>query len=334
MEFVYEQYNVRLVQNATDCILRLEDMKTLKLYENTFFERDFAEFGPFGGLDFVCNLIQKAFGGENAEIVVKKCSYIGKNLVLHIEYSSPVFPKPLDVILHLLPKRRESATEDMETMAKRLKDMEKTIQSLQALKGRLDTLEDMNAGMVMIPGCYPIPANVQHLNLLLFGSQVPANIPNIGNVLAFNGSTAHFVANNAVNGWGNHMMSSHPFTTSLSNTNYSHVTNTSLTTLKNLKYLQSCETLILSGMSLITDYSPIGNMKNLKTLAIVGSPQLNDISWIKDLVKLEHLYVTNCQNLVNIKPLQSLDNLKILNIQGSGVKNSDCLQQSALVITK
>lgn len=339
MEFSYEEYNVMFVQNATDCILRFEDKKTLKLYENTFFERDFTEFSPFGGLDFVCNLIQEALGESNEEIAVTKCAFVSKNLVLNIEYSSSVFPKPLEVILNLLPKRRESATEDMETMGRRIKDMEKMIQSLQILKERVETLEDMNDGMVMIPGCYPIPANVQHLNLLLFGSQVPAGIPNIGNVLANSGSI-HFVAHNTTNGWGNLMTSNQPLTTSLSNIHYNHVTNASLTTLKNLKYLQSCETLVLSGMSLITDYSPIGQMKNLKTLAIIGSPnnqfipQLKDISWMKDLLQLENVYFTHCQHLVNIRPLQSLENLKILNIQGTGVKNSDCLRQSALMITK
>jgi hypothetical protein len=251
-----------------------------------------------------------------------------------------VFPKPLEVILNLAPKRRESATEDMETMGRRLKDMEKMIQSLQVLKERVDTLEDMNDGMVMIPGCYPIPQDVKHLNLLLFGSQVPVGIPNIGNVIANNSYCVYQAGH-----WGNPMNNSTSLLTSLSNINYNHITNTSLTTLKNLKYLQSCETLVLSGMSLIADYSPIGKMKNLRTLAIVGFmpphptnqsciPQLNDITWIKDLHKLENVYFTNCQHLVNIRPLQSLDNLKVLNIQGSGVKNSDCLQQSALTITK
>ena len=194
----------------------------------------------------------------------------------------------------------------------------------------------MNDGMIMIPGCYPIPSNVQHLNLLLFGSQVPTGIPNMGNALASN----TYCAYQTLTGWGQAMYNTHPLTTSLSNINYNHVTNASLTTLKNLKYLQSCETLVISGMSLITDYSPIGKMKNLKTLAIVGSPnnqftpQLKDITWIKDLEKLENVYFTNCQHLVNIRPLQSLENLKVLNIQGSGLKNTDYLQQSALTITK
>ena len=338
MEFSYGEYNVTFVQNATDCILRFEDKKTLKLYENTFFERDFGEFSPFGGLDFVCNLIQEALGKANEKVAVKKCAFVSKNLVLTIEYSSSVFPKPLEVILNLAPKRRESATEDMETMGRRIKDMEKMIQSLRCLKERIEMLEDMNDGMVMIPGCYPVPQDVKHLNLLLFGSQVPAGIPNMGNALGPHNQL--YCVNYVQAGWGGGINSQHPNTTSLSNIHYNHVTNASLTTLKNLKYLQSCETLILSGMSLITDYSPIGQMKNLKTLAIVGSPnnqfipQLKDIAFVKDLHKLENVYFTHCQHLVNIRPLQSLDNLKILNIQGTGVMNSDFLRQSALTITK
>lgn len=332
MEFDYEGYTVFFVQNATDCILRFEEKKTLKLYENTFFERDFAEFSPFGGLDFVCNLIQQALNKTNKEIVLKKCAFVSKHLVLHIEYSSALFPKPIEVILNMAPKRRESAAEDVETMGRRLKDMEKMIQSLRCLKERVEMLEDMNDGMVMIPGCYPIPQDVKHLNLLLFGSQVPQGIPNMGNVLGPHGQT--YCANYVQSGWGSGMSNSHPFTTSLSNTNYNHITNTSLTTLKNLKYLQSCETLVISGMSLVTDYNPIGKMKDLKTLAIVGSPQLKDIAFVKDLHKLEHVYFTQCLNLVNIRPLQSLENLKVLNIQGSGVKNSEFLQQTSLTITK
>ena len=339
MEFSYGEYNVTFVQNATDCILRFEDKKTLKLYENTFFERDFAEFSPFGGLDFVCNLIQEALGKANEKVAVKKCAFVSKNLVLTIEYSSSVFPKPLEVILNLAPKRRESATEDMETMGRRLKDMEKMIQSLRCLKERIEMLEDMNDGMVMIPGCYPVPQDVKHLNLLLFGSQVPEGIPNIGNVLAYNGLTLFVTMQSGQ--WGRGALSdTQPLLNSLSNVHYNHVTNASLTTLKNLKYLQSCETLILSGMSLITDYSPIGQMKNLKTLAIVGSPnnqftpQLEDIAWIKDLLQLKNVYFTHCQHLVNIRPLQSLENLKVLNIQGTGVKNSEFLRQSTLTIKK
>ena len=339
MELSYGDYNVCLVQNATDCILRFEDKKTLKLFENTFFERDFQEFQPFGGLEFVCNLIQWALEESNEYICVQDCSIVAKNLILNIKCYSPLFPKPFVVRLQLLPKRRESATEDMETMSKRLKEMEKTIRLLQGMKERMDVLEEMNGGMVMIPGCYPIPSDVQHLKLLFFGSTVPTGIPNLGNVLA-GGNVSH-----QASAWN------HPFythiknTTSLSNANYTHVTNDSLTTIQNLKYLQSCETLVLSGMKMISDYSPIGQMKNLKTLAILGCPthaldsqpyipQLTDISWIKNLTKLENIYFTHCQQLTNVQPLKFLDNLTILNIQGTGVKNTDCLSQTALTITK
>ena len=138
MEFSYKDYNVRFVQNSTDCILRFEDRKSSKLYENTFFERDFAEFAPFGGMDFVSNIIQESLRDSNKEIAITKCAFISKSLVLNIEYSSPLFTKPLEIVLNLAPKRRESATEDMETMVRRLNDMEKMFQSsLKTMKERV-----------------------------------------------------------------------------------------------------------------------------------------------------------------------------------------------------
>ena len=67
MEFVFSDYSGRLVLNATDIILHLEDSKTARLYEQTFFDRDFPEVTQLGGLEFVSKLLQSVFQKERAQ---------------------------------------------------------------------------------------------------------------------------------------------------------------------------------------------------------------------------------------------------------------------------
>ena len=44
MEFKTGSYNTRLILNPTDIILRFEHSETHRVYERTFFERDFFPF--------------------------------------------------------------------------------------------------------------------------------------------------------------------------------------------------------------------------------------------------------------------------------------------------
>ena len=50
MEFKTGNYNTRLILNPTDLILRLEHNENHRVYERTFFERDFADFIVLGGI--------------------------------------------------------------------------------------------------------------------------------------------------------------------------------------------------------------------------------------------------------------------------------------------
>jgi hypothetical protein len=53
MEFTAGEFNVRLILNPTDFILRFEHSDTHRVYERTFFERDFIDYNVLGGLEFV-----------------------------------------------------------------------------------------------------------------------------------------------------------------------------------------------------------------------------------------------------------------------------------------
>lgn len=120
MEFKYEGYYVRYILNPSDFILRLED-KTGKLFEETFFERDFAHYASIGGIEFVSKLIVEALEQKNESVKIRSCVQEGKIIDLYIQYNMPFSPKRVDIPLRLVQKRRNSASEDMLDISRKLK---------------------------------------------------------------------------------------------------------------------------------------------------------------------------------------------------------------------
>jgi hypothetical protein len=117
-----------------------------------------------------------------------------------------------------------------------------------------------------------------------------------------------------------------------------------------VKYLKRCTTLCLAGFINSGDYSFLGEMKQLQYLYITSkaggtngtndctnsghNPTLTNISWITNLKSLHHVSFFGCTSLVDITPLKELKNLKQLDIRFTGVKNTECLVDPGLTITK
>jgi hypothetical protein len=123
-----------------------------------------------------------------------------------------------------------------------------------------------------------------------------------------------------------------------------------LKSISQVKYLKRCTTLCLAGFIDSVDFSFIGEMKQLQYLYITclangtngtidctnagRNPPLKDISWITNLKSLHHVSFFGCTQLVDITPLKELKNLKQLDIRFTGVKNTECLVDPGLTITK
>lgn len=146
MEFIYGDYYVRYILNPTDFILRLEDKKTGKLYEETHFERDFAEYKSVGGLEFVSKLIAEALAQKNPSALITKCCVVDKNLELIVQYTNSMMPKPLDIVLALPQKRRDSASEDLIDMSRKLRKLDERKKSITDYRVRNFNMSNLQGG--------------------------------------------------------------------------------------------------------------------------------------------------------------------------------------------
>lgn len=353
MEFQYESYFVRLVLNPTDIILRLEHKQTARIYEQTFFDRDFQEFQILGGLDFVGKAVASAFGGTKPAIPglgIQKFQDSPAKVVLEIRYTCPLFPTPLTLIFSVPALRKQTGATDTE---RKLKDLSDAFEAkLMPLVAKVAELEERTAGCIVLPGCdYAIPTNLTCLTLcrnntaLPSGQYVSSLYPQM--VCCSQSGNGPMVFNknmpfgNPQNGWTNTWTDA-PGT-------FAH---SGLTNLKNLKYLRACSQLTLSGTLNLTDYSILGEMPWLTHLTIVSSrkleestkpvsyptagnnPPLTDLKWITALKNLHSLTLLGCNSLVDITPLKELPSLRILDIRETAVRNTDFLVNPHLTITK
>jgi hypothetical protein len=127
-----------------------------------------------------------------------------------------------------------------------------------------------------------------------------------------------------------------------------------LTNLTNLKYIQGCTMLTISGCVNVTQYNILSSLINLQSLSILNTrtigvnsstnqllnnpggnnPQLKDISWIRSLKNLRTVSFQGCTQLVDITPLKDLPHLTHLTLIETGVKNTEFLTHAGLTIVK
>ena len=363
MEFSYESYAVRIVLNPVDIIVRFEHQSNSRVYEQTFFERDFQEYQVLGGLDFVGKVITMALQKDkDKEADMAKFTETPSKLTFDIVVSSKLFAKKNIVLSFALPAlRKQTASADLDIVNKKVKDvvdsMEPKLAAMQTLTekllARITELEERGSQFVVFPGCdYAISVTIPSLTLgrnnfgLPNGEYLSSMYPqmrcmpkNNQNQLAnFNKDIPFMNHGHGIN----NIWTDAP----------GHYSHSGITSLKSLKHLKNCAHLTLSGTSELRDYSPIGDMTSLVTLTIVSSrsvnpntnpvsypsaghnPPLTDIKWITKLKNLQTLSFLGCASLVDITPLKELTNLRELDIRETGVRNTDFLTNPNLKITK
>ena len=346
MEFKVGEYNVRLILNPTDFILRFDHSETRRVYERTFFERDFVDYIILGGIEFVGKVLR--VGLIDKPILVEKTN----ELNLTVQFTHEFLPKPVNLQFNIPSIRREKGGADIEDMSTRLKKMEETISLCKSLSARIEELELRCGDTITLPGCdYAIPVNITHLILVKNNCMLPDG-------RRFS-SWYPGMCHQHNNGWGEYNLfhpcnhpnqGNNPGWTPLRQNEKAYIFNTSLS-LKNVKYLKNLIHLTICGSSESTSYESIGDLPRLQELNIVANmqsqhnppqqwqynpkdshPNLQDISWISNLKNLITLSFQGCSSLSDISPIKNLSNLTELNVKNTEVKNTAFLANPKLTI--
>ena len=351
MELVCGNYDVKLIPNPTDFILRLENRENARLFERTFFERDFAEYIVLGGLEFVINLLK--------DVMPKQAGIKESPTQATFTVSwTPQFTRRIEFNFAVPAIKRDKASGDMEEVTARMKKMEKaTAEQMAALdrimilyntlNSHVSELEARCGDTITLPGCdYAISTGVTNLILVMNWGMLPD-----GRQFSTFYQDFYFQSHPS---WSEYNPNS-PFNHAQHGQNppWSIVKNgekaiifNNLKSIKNLKYCKNLNSLTICGAQELTDYT-LSDLKNLHTLNIIANfglqnpnfkvkdsnPQLTDISWISNLKNLQNVSFRGCTNLVNVGPIKDLPNLKELDLRDTGVKNTGFLASSTLKIT-
>ena len=351
MELVCGNYDVKLIPNPTDFILRLENRENARLFERTFFERDFAEYIVLGGLEFVINLLKDVMPKQAG---IKESP---TQATFTVSWKAE-FIRRVDFNFVIPAIKRDKASGDMEEVTARMKKMEKVAAEQKAALDRMLVLYDKISANVTelearcgdtitLPGCdYAISTGVTNLILVMNWGMLPDG-------RQFSTFYQDFYFQNNP-GWAEYAGTSpcnHPHHGG--NPQWSIVKNgekaiifNNLKSIKNLKYCKKLVHLTICGADDLRDYT-LSDLKNLYTLNIIANfgnqnplykvkdshPQLTDISWISNLKNLHNVSFRGCINLVNVGPIKDLPNLKELDLRDTGVKNTGFLASSTLTIT-
>lgn len=275
-------YNIHLVLNPNDIILRFEHKLNHRLWEKTYMERDFVEYQSLGGLEFIGRILRLAIQGHTKDLYLVDFVEKPKSLSFVVNYINSVIGV-INIQFSLIAVKRDTVCVDLEDVNKRIADLTLKITSMNC---RLIQLEEMSGGYVILPGCpFAIDIEKTALHIGLIGTHYPM----------YDG------------GWKYG---------SVVKDIYYHE---GLTDLTNLKYLKDCKELRLCDTHLITDYSPIRQMTQLEVLKIVSTDpsksKLVDITWIADLKNLKEVSFYGCGHLDDITPLSSLENLKTVDLR-------------------
>jgi hypothetical protein len=243
-------------------------------------------------------------------------------------------------------------------MSIRLKKMEEAIVLCHTLSTRIEELESRCGDTITLPGCdYAIPTNITHLILIQDGGTLQ------------DGRTFSCSYPNrwhkGENGWGNGITQNdpswHPQHGKNGSMNWQSLpaheksyTFTTLSSVKNLRYLKKLQQLTICGASELKNYE-LGELKSLTHLNIIAvmcnrltqmpqgqqwecvpqrnDPVLTDITWITNLKQLHSISFRGCRQLVNVGPIKDLPVLREIDLRDTGVKNTSFLASSSLKIT-
>ena len=353
MELVCGNYDLKLIPNPTDFILRLENRENARLFERTFFERDFAEYIVLGGLEFVVNLLK--------DVMPKQAGIKESPTQATFTVSwTPQFTRRIEFNFAVPAIKRDKASGDMEEVTARMKKMEKATAEQKAALDRMLVLYDKISANVTelearcgdtitLPGCdYAISTGVTNLILVMNWGMLPD-----GRQFSTFYQDFYFQNNPGWSGYAGTSPCTHP--NQGGNPQWNIVKNgekaiifNNLKSIKNLKYCKNLNSLTICGAHELRDYT-LSDLKNLQTLNIIGNfeiqnptykikegyphPPLTDISWISNLKNLQNVSFRGCTNLVNVGPIKDLPNLKELDLRDTGVKNTGFLASSTLKIT-
>jgi len=305
------------------------------------------DYGVFGGLEFINRIVIQGLQKKDTGVQVSLDTGASDRIRLSLTYTHPMVPKKIVLDLDLMAVRRTSATEDVEVLGRRVRDLETALQRqlastsaivdplvsrIKDLEGTIRELEGMSGGMVMLPGGGPpCPEDTVTVEFVFNGGR---SIRTLNTYTSTNPSG--FKIPTQYCSQGQYII---PYDSIIS-----------IKSLRQLKYLKRCTTLCLAGFCDSPDFSFIGEMKQLQYLYITShanagathqectnggrNPSLTNISWITNLTNLHHVSFFGCTQLVDITPLKELKNLKILDIRFTGVKNTECVVNPGLTITK
>ena len=352
MELVCENYDVKLIPNPTDFILRLENRENARLFERTFFERDFAEYIVLGGLEFVVNLLKDSMKDV-------KITESPTQAAFTVSWGSQFSPRSIDFKFTIPAIKRDKASGDLEEVTARMKKMEKAAAEQKAalhqmlvlytkISANVTELEARCGDTITLPGCdYAIPTDVENLILVKNWGMLPDG-------RQFSTFYPGFYFQNNTN-WSEYNQNNNTHPNAGNNPHWTNVASTgglkaivfnNLKSIKNLKYCKNLHSLTICGAQELRDYT-LSDLKNLQRLNIIGNftmqhpnyiikdshPQLTDISWISSMKGLENVSFRGCTQLVNVGPIKDLPNLKELDLRDTGVKNTGFLASSTLKIT-
>jgi len=351
MELVCGNYDVKLIPNPTDFILRLENRENARLFERTFFERDFAEYIVLGGLEFVVNLLKDVMPKQAG---IKESP---TQATFTVSWKAE-FIRRVDFNFVIPAIKRDKASGDMEEVTARMKKMEKAAAEQKVALDRMLVLYDkINSHVtelearcgdtITLPGCdYVISTGVTNLILVMNWGMLPD-----GRQFSTFYQDFYFQSNP---GWSeynpntpcNHQQHGNNPQWSIVKNGEKVIIFNNLKSIKNLKYCKNLNSLTICGAEGLTDYT-LSDLKNLHTLNIIANfghqhtnfrvkdsnPPLTDISWISSMKGLENVSFRGCNNLVNVGPIKDLPNLRELDLRDTGVKNTGFLASSTLKIT-
>lgn len=359
MEFSYTNFNGRLILNPNDFILRFEEKENYRIYERIFLDRDFVEYLAIGGINFVSAAISLLFSDSDKAksngLIIKDFTSNSNMIAFKLVYTNAVIVDPIVIPFQICAIRKEDAGVDLEDVNRRMKSLMSSFEKrMLEMESKVLELTERCGDSITISGCeYAIPIHTTTLKLVRnncgdWDNHFYSCIFPHKNFCVPDGNKFTNQASSTTWQWvqnGTITLYDSPFTYSILNTNVKIC-------LKNIKYLKNCQWLMLCGLSVIQDYSAIGNLTELQTLIICSSRetsnpiranqqvehsndcQLKDISWIRNLKKLTTVKFMGCSQLTDITPLKDLPNLTTLDIRGTGVKNSDFLTNGKLTITK
>ena len=306
MELVCGNYDLKLIPNPTDFILRLENRENARLFERTFFERDFAEYIVLGGLEFVINLLKEKM--KDVEITESPTQ-----ATFTVSWSSKFSPRSIDFKFTIPAIKRDKASGDMEEVTARMKKMEKatTVQMAaldrmivlyNTLNAHVSELEARCGDTITLPGCdYAISTGVENLILIKNWGMLPdgRQFSSINNNFYYQSNPGNSEYN--PNQPFHHPqqgpnMSWHPLG------GVKAIIFNNLKSIKNLKYCKNLTSLTICGAQEFSDYT-LSDLKNLHTLNIIA-------------------------NFGHQNP-----NFKELDLRDTGVKNTGFLASSTLKIT-